>query len=69
MWASFAVAKPCFGRALHLTQSFPTSRRRFPSGEASYSAYIELCDADVLAEGMIHCATTPACANQAFNVR
>ncbi|KAL4442099.1 hypothetical protein ABPG77_011360 [Micractinium sp. CCAP 211/92] len=41
---------------------------RFPSGEASYSAYIELCDADVLAEGMIHCATTPACANQAFNI-
>lgn len=42
---------------------------RFPGGGASYSAYIEMCDADVLAEGMIHCATTPACANRAFNVR
>lgn len=42
---------------------------RFPGDEASYSNYIELCDADILAEGMVHCATIPGCANRAFNVR
>ncbi|KAL4427895.1 hypothetical protein ABPG75_001984 [Micractinium tetrahymenae] len=41
---------------------------RFPGGEPTYGCYIEMCDADVLAEAMVHCATTPACANRAFNV-
>jgi hypothetical protein len=28
----------------------------------------EVCDADLLADAMLHCAATPACANQAFNI-
>lgn len=45
-----------------------TCRRRFPGGPATYDCVCEVCDADLLADAMLHCATTPACANQAFNI-
>jgi len=34
----------------------------------TWDSLADACDADLLAEAMLHCATTPACANRAFNV-
>eukprot|EP00887_Chlorella_sp_A99_P003646 scaffold7.g3646.t1 len=41
---------------------------RFPGSLDAYNAVCEVCDAEMLAEGMLHLATTPACANRAFNI-
>ncbi|EFN56698.1 hypothetical protein CHLNCDRAFT_21968 [Chlorella variabilis] len=41
---------------------------RFPGTVDAWDSLVDVTDADLLAEGMLHCATTPACANQAFNI-
>jgi nucleoside-diphosphate-sugar epimerase len=40
----------------------------FPASEACFRARFNVMDADLLARAAIWCSTTPACANQAFNV-
>ena len=40
----------------------------FPGSEARYATLTQLTDAGLLAEAMLWAATTPACANQAFNI-
>jgi len=41
---------------------------RFPGTSAAYTAPMEVCNADVLAEAMVFVSTTPAAENQAFNI-
>lgn len=41
---------------------------RFPGKPGAYSSLIEMTDAGLLAEATVWAATTPACANQAFNI-
>lgn len=40
----------------------------FPGGEGPYRALYQCTDADLLAQAMVWMATTPACANEAFNI-
>ncbi|AYJ47471.1 SDR family oxidoreductase [Rhodococcus sp. P1Y] len=41
---------------------------RFPGKMGAYGALLEMTDAGLLAEATVWAATTPACANQAFNI-
>jgi nucleoside-diphosphate-sugar epimerase len=41
---------------------------RFPGSYAAYTAPMEVCNADVLAEAMVFLSTTPAAENQAYNI-
>lgn len=41
---------------------------RFPGKPGAYDSLIEMTDAGLLARAMVWAATTPACANQAFNI-
>jgi nucleoside-diphosphate-sugar epimerase len=41
---------------------------RFPGKPGAYTSLIEMTDAGLLAEATVWAATTPECANQAFNV-
>ena len=41
---------------------------RFPGTNTAYTAVMEVCNANVLAEGMVFVSTTPAAENQAFNI-
>ncbi|KAG7667127.1 hypothetical protein KSW81_000869 [Nannochloris sp. 'desiccata'] len=41
---------------------------RFPGTNAAYTAPMEVCNADVLAEAMVFVSTTPAAENRAFNI-
>ncbi|MCL4764874.1 MAG: SDR family oxidoreductase [Hyphomicrobiaceae bacterium] len=40
----------------------------FPGKPGNFTALTELTDAGLLARGMVHMATSPACANKAFNI-
>ena len=40
----------------------------FPGSSAGYHVLTEVCDADLLANAMVHLSTQPQCANQAFNI-
>jgi len=40
----------------------------FPGSEANFHALRQMTDADLLAKAVVWMSTTPACANQAFNV-
>jgi nucleoside-diphosphate-sugar epimerase len=40
----------------------------FPSSAASYETRFNVCDSELLARASIWCATTPDCANAAFNI-
>nr|WP_296771514.1 SDR family oxidoreductase [Rhodococcus sp. (in: high G+C Gram-positive bacteria)] len=41
---------------------------RFPGKTGAYSSLLEMTDAGLLAEATVWAATTPACANHAFNI-
>ncbi|MCQ4121207.1 SDR family oxidoreductase [Rhodococcus tibetensis] len=41
---------------------------RFPGKPGAYTSLIEMTDAGLLAEATVWAATTPSCANQAFNI-
>jgi len=41
---------------------------RFPGNKKAYSSLLDVCDTDIVAKSMIWSATTPACANQAYNI-
>ena len=41
---------------------------RFPGAPGAYTSLIEMTDAGLLAEATVWAATTPECANQAFNI-
>src|SRR5262245_34587734 len=41
---------------------------RFPGKEDAYSALYQVTDADLLAHATVWAATTPACANEVFNI-
>ncbi|KAI7841239.1 hypothetical protein COHA_005076 [Chlorella ohadii] len=41
---------------------------RFPGTAAAWNGLVDVIDADLLADAMVHLATTEACANQAFNI-
>ncbi|MET0928054.1 MAG: SDR family oxidoreductase [Aeromicrobium sp.] len=41
---------------------------RFPGSPGAWTSLIEMTDAGLLAEATVWAATTPACANQAFNI-
>jgi nucleoside-diphosphate-sugar epimerase len=41
---------------------------RFPGKPGAYDSLIEMTDAGLLARAMVWAATTPSCANQAFNI-
>ncbi|MDJ0359828.1 SDR family oxidoreductase [Rhodococcus sp. H29-C3] len=41
---------------------------RFPGAPGAYTSLIEMTDADLLAEATIWAATTPECADEAFNI-
>ncbi|MEJ7633944.1 SDR family oxidoreductase [Aeromicrobium sp.] len=41
---------------------------RFPGKPGAWSSLVEMTDAGLLAEATVWAATTPACANQAFNI-
>lgn len=41
---------------------------RFPGKPGAWSSILEMTDAGLLAEATVWAATTPACANQAFNI-
>jgi nucleoside-diphosphate-sugar epimerase len=43
-------------------------RLDFPGKPGNYTALTEVTDATLLANGMIHMATSPACENKAFNI-
>ena len=43
-------------------------RLDFPGKPGNYTAITEVTDATLLANGMIHMATSPACENKAFNI-
>jgi nucleoside-diphosphate-sugar epimerase len=43
-------------------------RLDFPGKPGNYTALTEVTDATLLANGMIHMATSPACVNRAFNI-
>src|SRR5690606_22621973 len=40
----------------------------FPATAASYEMRFNVCDSELLARASIWCATTPQCANEAFNI-
>jgi len=44
------------------------TRFDFPGKPGNFTALTELTDASLLARGMVHMATNPACQNQAFNI-